>query len=339
MTRTMTRAMTRLTITTLAALLTLCCGALAQTAPPPLPALIASVTVSSDVVRIGDLVENAGPVADIPIFRAPDLGTTGEVATDRILDAIRPHQLIGIDTRGLADVIVTHASRAIPAREIADRIAQALAGQYGFDDAHNILVNLDGGVRTLQVEPSATGELRVIALAYDPRSMRFDVTFDLPDSVELRRQGARYTGTAIETVDAIAVDRTVETGEVLKASDLTVLKRPAAQADSVLTDLNAAAGLAARHQLRPGQPLVAADVMKPQIVLRNDSVTIVYQAPGLTLTLRGQAQDAGALGDTISIVNSESKRVVQAVVSGPDRVMVGPVNTTQVVDNSSPTSD
>jgi flagellar basal body P-ring formation protein FlgA len=339
MTRTMTRAVTRLTIATLATLLALCCGALAQTAPPPLPALISSVTVSSDVVRIGDLVENAGPVADIPIFRAPDLGTTGEVATDRILDAIRPHQLIGIDTRGLADVIVTHASRAIPAREIADRIAQALAGQYGFDDAHDILVNLDGGVRTLEVEPSATGELRVIALAYDPRSMRFDVTFDLPDSVELRRQGARYTGTATETVDAIAVDRTVESGEVLKTSDLTVLKRPKAQADSVLTDANAVAGLAARHQLRPGQPLAAADVMKPQIVLRNDSVTIVFQAPGVTLTLRGQAQDAGALGDTISVVNTESKRVIQAVVSGPDRVMVGPVNTTLVVDNSSPTSD
>jgi flagella basal body P-ring formation protein FlgA len=336
----MTRNMTRLTIATLTALLALCAGALAQAAPPPLPALKSSVIVSSDVVRIGDLVENAGPVADIPIFRAPDLGTTGEVATDRILDAIRPHQLIGIDTGGLADVIVTRASRAIPAREIADRIAQALAGQYGFgDDAHNILVNLDGDVRTLQVEPNATGELRVIALAYDPRAMRFDVTFDLPDSVELRRQGARYTGTAIGTVDAIAVDRTVETGEVLKASDLTVLKRPEAQADSVLTDPSAVAGLAARHQLRPGQPLAAADVMKPQIVLRNDSVTIVYQAPGLTLTLRGQAQDAGALGDTISIVNSESKRVVQAVVSGPDRVTVGPVNTTQVVDNSSPTSD
>ena len=72
---------------------------------------------------------------------------------------------------------------------------------------------------------------------------------------------------------------------------------------------------------------------------RNDSVTIVYQAPGLTLTLRGQAQDAGALGDTISVVNTESKRVVQAVVSGPDRVMVGPVDTTLVVDNSAPTSD
>jgi flagella basal body P-ring formation protein FlgA len=339
MTRAMTRAMTRLTIATLAALLALCAGALAQAAPPPLPALRSSVIVTSDFVRIGDLVENAGPVADIPIFRAPNLGTTGEVATDRILDAIRPHQLIGIDTGGLADVIVTRASRPITAREIADRIAQALAGQYGFGDAHNILVNLDGEGRTLQVEPSATGELRVIALAYDPRSMRFDVAFDLPDSVELRRQGARYTGTAIGTVDAIAVDRTVESGEVLTASDFTVLKRPEAQADSVLTDLNAVAGLAARHQLRPGQPLAAADVMKPQIVLRNDSVTIVFQVPGVTLTLRGQAQDAGALGDTISVVNTESKRLIQAVVSGPDRVMVGPVNTTQVVDSSSPTSD
>ena len=63
-----------------------------------------------------------------------------------------------------------------------------------------------------------------------------------------------------------------------------------------------------------------------------DTVTIIYQAPGVTLTLRGQAQDSGALGDTISVLNSESKRVVQAVVSGPDRVSVGAI-TTRVVDN------
>ncbi len=72
--------------------------------------------------------------------------------------------------------------------------------------------------------------------------------------------------------------------------------------------------------------------MKPEIVSRNNTVTIVYQAPGVTLTLRGQAQDSGALGDTISVLNAESKRVVQAVVSGPDRVSVSAI-TTRVVDN------
>jgi hypothetical protein len=79
------------------------------------PALRASVTVQGDLVRIGDLVENAGPVANVAIFRAPDLGTTGAVATDRIVDAIRPYQLIDIDTRGLSEVSV---ARAGPSRSM-----------------------------------------------------------------------------------------------------------------------------------------------------------------------------------------------------------------------------
>jgi len=301
-------------------------------AAPAAPALKASVTVTGDIVTIGDLVENAGPVANVPIFRAPDLGTTGAVTTDRVLDAIRPHQLIGIDTRGLADVIVTRASRAITPRQISARVAQALSGQYGFGAAHNVLVNLDGDVRTLQVEANATGELQVLALSYDPRTTRFDVTFNLPNSTELLRQPVRYTGTAIDTVDTLAVDRPVERGELIAASDLTTLRRPRAESGAAVTDAKAVIGLAARHSLRPGQPLAAGDLMKPEIVARNDTVTIVYQVPGVTLTLRGQAKDAGALGDTISVVNVESKRVVQAVISGPDRVAVGPVSSRLVED-------
>ncbi len=322
--------MIRQTIATLTLLLALGGAAAAQSAPPP-PALRASVTVTSDVVRIGDLVENSGPVADIPIFRAPDLGTTGAVATDRIVDAIRPHQLIGIDTRGLSEVLVTRPSRAIPAQEISGRIAQALAGQYGFGDAHNILVNFDRDVRTLQVEPDVTGELQVLSISYDPRTTHFDVTFGLQSSMELRKQSTRYTGTAMATVDALTVDHPIERGQVVKASDVTVLIRPKTDT-AVVTDMKAVVGFAARHQLQPNQPLNTADLMKPEIVQRNDTVTIVYQAPGVTLTLRGQAQDAGALGDTINVLNSESKRVVQAVVSGPDRVSVSAI-TTRVVDN------
>jgi len=319
--------MTRPTIAILVFLLVLGGAAAAQTAAP---ALKASVTVTSEVVRIGDLVDNAGPVADVPIFRAPDLGTTGAVATDRIVDAIRPHQLIGIDTRGLAEVVVRRASRTIPAQEISARVAQALAGQYGFGMARNILVNFDHDVRTLQVEPNVTSDLQVLMLAYDPRTTRFDVTFDLPSSVELRRQSAHYTGTAIETVDAIAVEHPIELGQVLKASDLTILRRAKSE-DEAITDINAVVGLAARHQLRPGQPLHSPDLMKPEIVQRNDTVTIVYEAPGLTLTLRGQAQESGALGDTIGVLNAESKRVVHGKISGPSRVTVSAI-TTRVVE-------
>src|SRR2546430_3965144 len=69
----------------------------AEVWPVPAPVLKRTVTVSDDVVRIGDLVENAGIIADVPIFRAPDLGETGSVPALRIADAGRAHALIGLD--------------------------------------------------------------------------------------------------------------------------------------------------------------------------------------------------------------------------------------------------
>jgi flagellar basal body P-ring formation protein FlgA len=301
-------------------------GSGAAAAQSARPTLRASVTVDGDLVRIGDLIENAGPVANVAVFRAPDLGTTGAVSTERITDAIRPYQLIDIDTGGLSEVTVTRASRAIEVKEISDRIAGALSRQYGLGKPENIGITFDRPVRTVQVEASAGGELQVLALNYDARTNRFDVALDMPSSPTLHRQPLRFTGTAVETVEAVAVNRPVERGEVLQASDLTMMRRPKAQGTGFAAPA-AAIGLAARHALRPGQPLAVADLMKPEIVARGDAVTMVFQAPGIMLTLRGQAQDSGALGDSIGVLNLETKRIVQGVISGPGRVSVAAATT------------
>jgi flagella basal body P-ring formation protein FlgA len=318
--------MIRRSVRTLALALSLTAGFVAgpATAQNAAPALRASVTVVGDIVRIGDLVEHAGVVADVPLFRAPDLGTRGAVPTERVVEAIRPHQLIGIDTRGISEVVVTRASRTITVQEISTRIAKALESQYGLGEARNITVEFDRDARTLNVEPNISGDLDVVSLSYNRRTSRFDATIDLPSSTALHWQATHYSGTAVETVEAVTVDHPMEHGEILKASDLTKLRRPKSEG-SVITDPQAAAGLAARHQLRPGQPLHDADLMKPALVQRNDVVTIFYEAPGINLTLRGQAQDAGALGDTINVMNTQSKRMLQGVVVGAGRVTVAAV--------------
>ena len=51
------------------------------------PKLRASVTVTSDVVRVGDLIDNAGSAALIPVYRSPDLGTTGALPVAHVLSA------------------------------------------------------------------------------------------------------------------------------------------------------------------------------------------------------------------------------------------------------------
>ena len=55
-------------------------------------------------------LDNAGAVAEMAIFRAPDPGQTGTVSARKIAEAVRQHQIIGLDTRGIEQVSVTRAS-------------------------------------------------------------------------------------------------------------------------------------------------------------------------------------------------------------------------------------
>jgi flagella basal body P-ring formation protein FlgA len=62
--------------------------------------------------------------------------------------------------------------------------------------------------------------------------------------------------------------------------------------------------------------------MRTQHVERGAAVTMIYAADGLSLTLRAKALASGAQGDVIAVQNLQSKRVVNAVVSGPSQVTV-----------------
>lgn len=304
-------------VLTLALLLAAGRGAVAETPQPRLKELVA---VASEVVRIGDLVESAGVLADIPVFRAPDLGQTGTVAVARIAETLRPHGIERLDSSGLNEVVVTRLSRAISAQEIKERIASSVAGQFGFGDASNIAVILDRQVRVLHVEAGATAELMLIRVNVDPRTGRFDVAFDLPGSMAARRFSLRFTGTATELIQTATLTRSLRPGEVIKASDLLAERRPKLEvgADAIQSDM--AIGLAAKTALRGGQVLRPADLTRAQVVQRNEAVTIVYQVPGVSLSVRGKALEAGAVGDVVSVLNAQSNRTIQGTVIGPGRI-------------------
>jgi flagella basal body P-ring formation protein FlgA len=312
----MIRVTTR--IATLIAVLALALPAAAEDGP----ALKAQVAVAGEIVRIGDLVDNAGVVADVAIFRAPDLGQTGSVSASRVIDAVRPHQIIGLDTRGLTEVAVTRLSRVITPKDIEARIVRALASQYGAADTKNLAVVFDNEVRALHVEPGADAELRVTRLSFEPRSGRFEA-FELPGSVTARKLPLRYSGSLAETFEAAVPVRSLAQGEVLKAADVTLVRKPKSEfAANVVTNTEQAVGLAARRALRAGQVLREADLQRPELVGRNETVTITYEVPGILLTVRGQALEAGAQGDIINVLNVQTKRTIQATVSGPGRVSI-----------------
>jgi flagella basal body P-ring formation protein FlgA len=49
---------------------------------------------------------------------------------------------------------------------------------------------------------------------------------------------------------------------------------------------------------------------------------MVAQAPGMTITTTGRALEGGAIGDVIQVMNLQSKKTIQATVTGSSMVQV-----------------
>src|ERR1700726_2591628 len=180
------------------------------------PVLRASVTVSGDVVRIGDLIDNAGSAAQIAIYRAPDLGTTGTLPTAQVISALRAHQVIGVDTRDLREISVTRLARTLDAKDIESQVARALEHRGGLGDAANLSLTFDRDVQDMRLEASNTGAMQPVSSRYDARGGRFDVSFEIGNDSGAPTK-LRFTGSAIETVEAAILARDVERNEVLKS--------------------------------------------------------------------------------------------------------------------------
>lgn len=286
------------------------------------PVLRASVTVAGDLVRIGDVIDNAGTSAQIPIYRAPDLGTTGSLPVAQVLTALRAHQVIGVDTRDIKEIQVTRLARTLDGRDIELSVARALERRNGLGDAANLSLTFDRDVQDLRLDAAHSGNMQPAAVRYDLRNNRFDVTFEIANDNGATPAKLRFTGTAIETVEAAVLARGIERNEVIKSSDVVIERRPKAEVGVDVAPRDRAIGMQARKQLRAGQALKAADLAKPDLVQRDQSVTLIYELAGLYLTVRGKAIEGGTEGDVVSVLNLQSKRTVSGVVTGRSQVTI-----------------
>jgi flagella basal body P-ring formation protein FlgA len=298
--------------------------ALAQQADDTIavPALRANVTVTSDVVRIGDVVDNAGTAGQIAIYRAPDLGTTGSLPAAQVLNALRARQVIGVDTKDIKQITVTRLARTVETKEIELQIARAIEHHGGLGEAANLQLTFDRDVQDVRLDASYTGPLQTVAARFDPRSNRFDVSFEISSEGNAAPTRLRFTGSAIETVGAAVLMRDVERGDILKSSDIVVERRPKAEIVGEAANRDRAIGMQARRSIRAGQALKAADLAKPDLVQRDQSVTLIFQTAGLYLTMRGKALDNGTEGDVVNVLNLQSKRTVTGTVIGRGQVAI-----------------
>ncbi len=283
--------------------------------------LQADVTVDAEFVRLGDIIENAGNAADQPIFRAPELGATGTIQVSRVLAAAREQGITSIDTGGFTTVVVRRSGRLVTADEIRTAVKDALVEKQSLPADTNVLY--DAGLRAFVVEKRARASATISDLSFDARSGRFEASIIVPGSAIAERLAIRVSGSVGDMASVPVLARSLNRGDIIQAADIAYERKKRSEfASDTLFDQDRIIGMAMRRPTKPGQMLRDGDLVKPELVERGATVTVLYELPGITLTMRGKAMSSGSDGDVVSIQNLSTKKVLEGRVSGPSKVTV-----------------
>ena len=117
--------------------------------------------------------------------------------------------------------------------------------------------------------------------------------------------------------------RPLARGEIVSAADLRLERQ---NLDTLragyLTDPTQAIGKLAKRSLTAGTALSASNLAPQRVIKRGEKVTLLMDIPGIQVRATAKALGDGTVGETISVRNTSSRKVVQATVVSPGIVRI-----------------
>ena len=167
---------------------------------------------------------------------------------------------------------------------------------------------LDSRLRLARCARAPTAELAPGARAGGNGTVNVRCTEPVGWSIFVPFRVERYT-------EVVTVARPLSRQQVIQPADVRLTRLETSQlAKGYFQELAPVIGLEARRALVPEQVLIGAHVTQPTLVARGQQVTLFSARPGLTVRMKGEALEEGAVGQRIRVRNSSSKRIVEGYV-------------------------
>ncbi|AEV38595.1 flagellar basal body P-ring biosynthesis protein FlgA [Pseudovibrio sp. FO-BEG1] len=313
--------MRKLAITFFAGLIALAAGSAIAA-----PTLRPTVNVTGPVVTIGDFYTEAGDLAQTPIFRSPDLGTTGNVSALIIAQQAQAAGFIQADTNGLTTVSVHRLSIPVDEVLITDILRNAFAERASVQP-DEIEISFSSPLPVnLQADANAISPLTIGHINWTPRTARFKAILNVVQ--EGQSKPISVIGNASQMVSITTLARNLDRGAIITANDVRQERKPASRYAG--REFLAAAdliGMEVRRNMRSGSTITPRDVSTPVLVKRGAKVTVLYKIPGMNISTQGKAKSEGGKNDLIEILNPTSKKTILAEVIGKNIAVVTTSNT------------
>ena len=118
----------------------------------------------------------------------------------------------------------------------------------------------------------------------------------------------------------VVVAKNISKGQILSYDDLVLIDRPEVKFHGAFKEINEVIGRRAKVSLASGTVIKARHLDTVYLVNREDTVLIIAKNKKLSITTSATALEDGQLGDMITVENTNSKKVLKAIITGRKKV-------------------
>lgn len=139
-------------------------------------------------------------------------------------------------------------------------------------------------------------------------------SFMIPVQTDSQFSNTWITGTARAQKQVPVAKKLIRFGERLQAEDLEMLDTDITFVREETPELNAIVGMIANRSLTPRSPIILSDLKREPATRKGQVVKALVGDQNFEVSINASAEENGFVGDLIKIKNSETQKVMSAIV-------------------------
>lgn len=281
--------------------------------------LRAKAVIKADKIRLGDLFSGLPrDKEDRVVADAPSPGKDVLLTADWLKKAAQKHAVDWVPADSGVTVEVKRAALEIGKADILPALIKELKSRGLSDDAE---ITLNGKNFPILLPAGSEWEISFDDVDFSPDSKIFAAQAVVKADDETQTVGLK--GKVQTFVFVPTARHALVSGQIVTESDVFMKKTPQERARrQKITPLSDLIGKEIKRSVRAGQAVDDSDVRVRPMVTKGKTVTLSFVKGGIMLSAQGKALENGGLGDTVRVLNTQSKSVVRGTVAGPETIVI-----------------
>mgnify|MGYP002011662189 CR=1 FL=1 len=277
--------------------------------------------IRDDVVRLGDIFQDAGKHANRVVLQAPEPGKRITLNVQWLYNASRSYDVKWKPLSTLDQAVLERSTILISTeqiREVIDaEIRNKLAKSYKFE------IDLDNRLLQMHLPGEAIPSVKIKRLQLDPQTRRFSAMLTSGEGRTQLKRHINATGRYHRLIDIPVLVRRMRSGETIGQRDIRQITVRADKIDmNALHNAEDLIGMSPLRTISADRAIKRNDIRMPILVPKGSIVTMVFQTNRMTLTAQGKALQNGSKGDTIRILNAKTHKNIDGTVVNSGTVNV-----------------